>query len=90
MTKYLYPEQLNELRSRWKRESSASFTLYQKENLLIVLVKRSQSKLFPNGDLWFLLRYFMIGSSWRLSTDVRDGSVEECLRTFEQERKTYV
>lgn len=71
-------KQLAELRSGWERKSYNTFILYRSQSIdeLVVLVER---------DLWSLNRYFLVGDTWRLSIDVRDGSLADCLRTFETE-----
>lgn len=71
-------KQLAELRSAWERKSYATFVLHQSQanDELIVLVERER---------WSLNRYFIAGDGlWRVSMDMRDGLLADCLRTFEQ------
>lgn len=69
--------QLAELRKGWERKSYNSFVLYRSPfaDELIVLVEREQ---------WSLNRYFLVGSTWHLSMDVRDGDIGDCLRKNEE------
>ncbi|MCB1714252.1 MAG: hypothetical protein KDK05_03860 [Candidatus Competibacteraceae bacterium] len=69
-------EQLTKLRDAWERKSYNTFVLYRSHNSdeMIVLVEREQ---------WSLNRYFLVGDTWRVSMDIRDGSLDDCLRTFE-------